>query len=230
MLAGLLDYHSSLEVGMELFALDCLMGRKIKSKDPRRIYSDRTDAFMKACVRMAKKHAKCIWGNKITTEQFMGLEDHNTNNQGQELHIFDTFFNHTFKKQKIVFILRDGRSCVNSKVKRTGQPIENACRKWSYSVEMYRFLKNCHRNNRCIKFEDLLADTESVLSDICDYLGIEYQAQMSKGVENTKMIIEYRSKGIDLGRTRDVSLPKRYLAMIQQDLEHCGYIGTSQDS
>jgi hypothetical protein len=179
---------------------------------------------MKACKKMANKHAKYIWGNKITTEQLMGLEEHNNNNQSQKLDIFDMFFNHTFKRQKIVFILRDGRNCVNSKVKRTGQPMKNACRKWSYSVEMYRFLKNCHSNNRCIRFEDLLADTEYVLSDICDYLGIQYQAHMLKGVENTKMIKEYRSKSIEPNKAKDVFLPKEYLTMIHQDLEYCGYL------
>ncbi|MDQ3135260.1 MAG: hypothetical protein M3Q76_10705 [Acidobacteriota bacterium] len=94
-LAGLLDSHSQLEIGFELFSIDYLMGRKMpwcSRNKKERLISDRVQAFRNACLRESLKFSGKLWGNKITSEQINGLEDHNRLNPGTKLDTLDYFF------------------------------------------------------------------------------------------------------------------------------------------
>ena len=223
LLAGLLDYHPSLEVGFELFSVACLMGRGLPHQGPA-IFDERVAAFISACRVESKRHPDKLWGNKITTEQVAGLEDHNLANPEATIDVLDSFFSRSLSDQSIIFILRDGRACVNSKVQRTGQPMEAACRRWQYSVRCYRFFNTQHQNNICVRFEDLLLDPESTLTSICSFLKIPYREEMLKGVGNKKMRPEYQDIRIDPCRTKSAELPEVYLSMIRDDLRYCGYL------
>jgi len=69
-LAGLLDSHSQLEIGFELFSIDYLMGRKMpwcSRNKKERLISDRVQAFRNACLRESLKFSGKLWGNKITS-------------------------------------------------------------------------------------------------------------------------------------------------------------------
>ncbi|PPD49299.1 MAG: sulfotransferase [Methylobacter sp.] len=223
LMAGLLDYHPKLEVGFELFSVAYLMGKELPYQGDG-MFHQRATAFISACKQMAGNHPNSLWGNKITTEQLFGLEDHNAANPGQTINVLDTFFNDYLKNTKIIFILRDGRTCVNSKVRRTGQPMEMACKRWKYSVECYQFFSNHHANNLCVRFETLLHQPQAVLMEICQFLGVQYEQTMLDGVGNKKLSPEYIHEKIDTSKTKQIELPDEFFSMIEEDLKYCGYI------
>lgn len=223
LIAGLLDAHRSLEVGLELFSVSCLMG-KDENLHGSNLFDERVTAFISACRLEAERYPGLAWGNKITTEQIFGLEDHNASNPAASIDVLDAFFNEYLKGIKIVFILRDGRTCANSKVQRTGQSFETACERWKYSVEIYKFLNTRHSNNLCIRFEDLLHTPQSTLGKVCDFLDIPYQETMLQGTSNTKMLPEYQQKTIDPSKTASVVIPEACLQSMSEDLKFCGYL------
>ena len=223
LLAALLDHHGALEVGFERFAVDLLMGKKVRS-NPRTIYRTRVDAFLGACIQEAGRCRDRIWGNKITTEQLFGLEDHNTANPDEPLDVLENFFNIDLSGIRVLFILRDGRTCVRSKMARTGQTLELACDRWLYSVTVYRFLKSRRDRSLCIKFEDLLQNPVEISNDICRFLGIGYRDSMLAGVGSDKMLPEYRQTSFDTSKLQLDAVPPGCLERIREGLEYCGYL------
>ncbi|MEZ5293375.1 MAG: sulfotransferase [Vicinamibacterales bacterium] len=223
LLAALLDYHSQLEVGFEQHAESCLMGKALPPGVPI-TFEGRVGAFMAACHADADRYAGRIWGNKITTEQVLSLETAPPPASAGSFDVLNALFNQHLRDQAVVFILRDGRACVNSKVRRTGQPMEIACRKWLYSVECYQFFKTRHPRSLCVKFEDLLAAPESTLRSTCELLGIPYEPGMLEGVANEKMLPDYRSATIDRSKRAPADLPEPHLESIRAGLIECGYL------
>jgi hypothetical protein len=224
LLAAVLDAHPDLEVGFELHAQACLMGKAL-SGPSRDDLHHRLAAFIAACNAEAE-HSPCrLWGNKITTEQILGLEDHNVAKPRSRLDVFDVFFNDYFGQLKIVFILRDGRSCVISKVNRAGRSFELAVERWRHSVQCYRFLRERNANNLCIRFEDLLLEPEGALQQVCSFLGVSYQDVMLEGVRNPKLSPEYQHGKLDVSKVTPPNIPPKHLERIRGDLEYCGYIG-----
>lgn len=223
LLTGLLDYHSGLEVGFELFSAAYLVGRDLPYQGPK-LFHKRVTAYISACKQKANKYPNVLWGNKITTEQIARLEDHNLANPESIIDILDRFFNHYLEGKAIIFVLRDGRACVNSKVKRLGRPIEKACKGWQYSVKCFKFFETCHDNNICIRFEDLLHNPEKTLTKICDFLKIPYQEEMLRGTNNKKMRPEYQKNKFDLSKIKSIDLADDGLKIIHDDLKYCGYL------
>ena len=222
LLAGLLDCHERLEVGFEMFSEGYLAGVALPAAGPD-LFEARAGAFVRACVEEAARHPDRIFGNKITTEQLLGLEDHNVANPGAPVDVLDAFFNRQMKGRKIVFILRDGRTCVRSKVARTGQSVEQACARWKYSAEVYRFLSSRHENNVRIRFEDLVLRPEPTLAGVCAFLGVPYQASMLQGTRNSKLRPEYRREQFDDSKLALDDIPPGCIDRIRDDLERCGY-------
>ena len=223
LLSALLDYHSELEVASEYASAEYLMGRK-GDNDKEKIMDARISSFIERCEKRAEETADKTWGNKITTEQIHALEDHNRYNPMHKKDVLEVFFNQYFKGYKVIFILRDGRACVASKVKRTGQPMETACKRWNYSVSVYDFLKNKNDNSVCIKFEDLLLSPKKVLGEICEFLGISFEENMLNGVSSQKLKPEYRNTGIIVEKAKVVDLEEQYLNLIKDGLRKCGYL------
>jgi hypothetical protein len=229
LLAALLDTHTELEVGFERHSQDTLMGRAMFGPDRDDLHS-RTEAFVSACNADALGASCRFWGNKITTEQIYGLEDHNRVKPRAKLNVLDVFFNHYFGKRKIVFILRDGRACVRSKVRRAGRSFDLACERWRYSVACYRFIRENHAENLCIRFEDLLYAPETTLKTVCDFLGVSYQHAMLTGVSSQKLRPEYRNDKLDKTKATAMDLPTEYLQAISAELRYCGYALTDKGS
>ena len=223
LLAGLLDFHSELTVAFELYSVAYLMGKELPCQDSG-LFNKRVMTFITACQNIANQQLDTFWGNKITTEQLFSLEEHNSLNPEFKIDVLDAFFNTSLKDIKVIFILRDGRACINSKVQRTGQSLEQAANRWQYSVRCYKFFKTFHFNNICIRFEDLLFQPRETLTDICKFLNIPYQDEMLLGTNNNKMLPEYRKTGFDGSKTEAIDLPDHILAKIKEDLEYCGYL------
>jgi len=223
LLAGLLDYYSGLEVGFELYAVDYLMGKKLPYQGSE-LFHKRAEAYVTACKQQANQHPNVLWGNKITTEQIFGLEDHNLANPKLKIDVLNMFFNNYLEDTPTIFVLRDGRTCINSKIQRTGQSIEKACERWQYSVLCYKFFKTCHTNNICVRYEDILFNPQATLIKICDFLKIPYQEEMLNGTHNKKMLPEYQNNKFDLAKTKSIDLPGDCFNKIKDDLKYCGYL------
>jgi len=226
LLMGMMDGHDRLEVGFEHSAVGCLMGESVRAHG-RKLFHQRVERFTKDCDCEARRFPGRIYGNKITTEQLAGLEDHNRENPGATLDVLDLFFNHYLSGVKVVFILRDGRTCVKSKVARTGMSVEEACRRWLYSVEVCKFLRTRHANNFVVRYEDLVTAPEATLSGICDFLGIAFQHSMLRGTTSQKMPKEYRQGELDQTKLRLDDVPAQWEERIREGLRWCGYVGES---
>lgn len=222
LLMALLDAHSKLEVASEFATQSHLMGRDFECIGSD-IYQERVNAFNEKCLERASLANDKIWGNKITTEQIFGLEDHNKENLKKPINILECFFLESFKEKKKIFILRDGRNCVSSKVKRTGQPMQQACDRWNYSVSMYEFLKNKDDNSLSLKFENLVNAPERELRKICTFLDIEFETEMLKGVSSNKLMPEYQHGEFVSSKANPKTIPDEYLALIKDNLIKCGY-------
>lgn len=223
LLAGLLDCHSQLEVGFEVGSVEYLMGKDLFEPD-HELVKERVSAYIECCNKKALVRPSILWGNKITTEQIYGLENPNLENSNDPVNILDEFFNEALARTKVIFILRDGRTCINSKVKRTGQSIELASQRWRYSVECYKFFQTRHSHNICIRFEDLLSQPREILTQLCNFLDVSFEEEMMKGTANEKMLMEYRSTGIDISKMNAVELPEAIMNNIAEDMKYCGYL------
>lgn len=223
LLAGLLDYHSLLELGFEAFSQSFLMGKAIETP-PHTLFDDRTQAFMRACQHEASLYPDKFWGNKITTEQLFGLEDHNLANPESKVDVLTAFFNDYLSGIKVIFVLRDGRTCVRSKIARTGQALELACQRWQYSVKVFDFLqKRDSKTTLCLRYEDILTEPEAVMREVCKFLSIEFEDAILRGTGNPKMLPDYQQPTINTSNLGLQGVPDGCLELIRDDLIHCGY-------
>jgi hypothetical protein len=222
LIAALLDTHTELEVGFERHAQECLMGKALDGPGKDDIHV-RMEAFIASCNADAQRSPARLWGNKVTTEQIFGLEDHNAANPSSPQATLEVFFNGYFRDRKVVFILRDGRACVASKVRRAGRPYELACERWRYCVQCYRFLRERHQHACFVRFEDLLYQPVDNLDRICDFLAVPFQPEMLEGVGNAKLAPEYRNVALDTTKASTSGFPAEHLATIREELEYCGY-------
>jgi len=222
LLMGMLDNHDRLEVAFEWQAA-CLYeeGKFERGPDAR---DRRIRAFVAECEREAAHHSDKIWGNKITTEQLDGLNDLHQKCPHHRAGVLDAFFNHHLRGVKVVYIIRDGRTCVRSKINRTTQSIEAACRRWNYAVEVLQFLKERHSGNMTLRFEDLVTAPEATLRRICAFLEVEFQPAMLLGTTNSKIPAEYRRVGLDLDRLNLDGIPGEWARHIVPGLRYCGYV------
>ncbi len=217
LLAGLLDAHPDIEVGFEKFSVKILMNQQScgfwKSQ-----LNCRISKFKAACYEEAKKHSAKFWSNKITTEQLIPLEGLSNKKNAKEV-----FFK-AFSQQKIIFILRDGRTSIPSKMNRNNLDIDTACKNWQHSIKVYEYLKKS--NNQCffIKFEDLLQNPTKSLEGICQFLEVEYTDEMLKGTDNPKMLEGYRQKTIDSSKVSEAMTFQPWHENIKYELEIAGYI------
>ena len=179
---------------------------------------------MAYCRRCAAQSAAPCWGNKITTEQVYGLAEHNIANPADPVEVLPYFFERALAGIKIVFILRDGRTCVRSKMNRTGQSLDTACSRWRQSVDVLRYLRESHDNNVCVRFEDLLTDPQPALETITSFLGVAFEPGMLAGTQSRKMLPEYRSGGLDPSKTDLDGVPEGCVERIEHDLRYCGYL------
>lgn len=213
LLMALLDTHSKLEVASEFASAKNL-------KDVTRNMVDRVESFRQACLAEAERHPDKIWGNKILTDQVCALSG-GAPDPGFD--VLDYFFNQVFPSIKVVFILRDGRACVRSKVNRAGHTFESACKGWNQSIEVYKYVLKYPRRYLTVKFEDLLVEPPATLRRITDYLGVPYEEAMVSGTNNAKLLPEYRNDGFDLSKMQ-VGQPGEWHSLIAENLRFCGYI------
>lgn len=217
LLGALLDAHPKLEIRMEAHVPEFLMGREIgKDQDSA---EQRLALFMEACNAQAKK-SKLIWGNKITTEQLDFLKALGVSKKTVE----QLVVNKLFKGRKVLFVLRDGRSCVYSKLQRTDTDFDTAVARWKESVQWFKVLKDAEVEMHVIRFEELLIHPEGQLKSICQFLDIPFDENMLTGTGNIKILEDYRQQGINAQKAKVPEQAMAYTDSLKEELRFLGYL------
>ncbi|WP_420427111.1 sulfotransferase family protein [Algiphilus sp.] len=190
LLAALMDSHPDMQVLFEKHAEELLMHAVIGNTLEARMQNG-APALHQACERYRAGCPLRWWGNKITTEQLSGLQVPAQRFSIDADALFTYFFDTVFADYALVFIQRDGRTCVRSKMARTGQDLEAACRRWEFSVAVQTFLHR-HPRAHCMHYEDLVAAPTTVLEPLCDFLGLPFEGAMLDGTGHTGLNADYR--------------------------------------
>lgn len=214
LLASMIDSHPSIQVGFERFAVDFLLAKNIPGAKGKSAVS-RLNMFDKACLNELLKGDR-LWGNKITTEQIAALKECGGDTDG-------LFINNLVKSRKVVFVVRDGRYCVASKMKRAGNSYHEAVQKWKYSIALYKEFKRSSANVHLCRYEDLLSSPETELRKICDFLEKEYSELMLNGPSNPKMPDMY--SGVKLRPLSPLSEEQlEWTVDMREELKFLGYL------
>lgn len=232
LLTALLDQHSALTVGFEVGGTGGLRGRSILERSGR-VLEDRIEAFLHACSEAAAAAPTPRWGNKITTEQLAGLNRHNLHQalRGEPAEaILEAFFNRALARVPVIYLMRDGRACVDSKMRRAGQDLAQACDNWLYAVEVHDFLRGRDKT-LFLRFEDLVANPRGELTRVLDFLGLTFEsAQLSEqGTAHPSMPAAYRRAGIEADRAAAPAADHPALPRIGAALRRCGYLPADDD-
>lgn len=215
LLAGLLDAHQDLELGFEKYSYDFLMAKNMTGQETH--LENRIYQFLHHSDELARKSKK-IWGNKITSEQVCAL-----NETGIEDWL-NVFVEKAIEGKRLIYILRDGRTCVTSKMQRTGQSFEEALKRWKSSIKLWKDLQQkLGESVYTVKFEDLVKNPEVQLQQICTFLDIDYETQMLKGTSNSKMRKEYQKRGFDLKPIQIEPKMKLWNEAMMPELNQAGY-------
>lgn len=214
-LASLLDAHSQLEVHMEAAVPEYLV-----SPDRQRFpqVEDQLKAFIKANKQLAQG-TKLRFGNKITTEQLGFVE-----NFGADLAARELMTDLLLRKRKIIFIIRDGRTCISSKLARTNADYPTALNYWKHSVNLWQYLQEQDLDILTVKFEDLLANPREELVRVCGFLDITYSESMLSGTASDRILVDYRRKGLEKERAQRPVHSDLKVSDIQKELTILGYV------
>lgn len=221
LLAGLLDAHPDCEVVPEALSLHHLMETGLE-QPPGETLSRRVErrvgAFLAACEASASQSTASLWGHKSTTEQIKGLEAPEV----AESYDAPSHFACALAGTPVVLILRDGRTCIPSKVRRTGQPLALAIERWKFSITMLELFRRDHDRLHVLRMEDLVRDPATALTATCRFLGLDYDPHMLAGTMSDKMLPEYRRSGFDLAAVEVTDDPP-WIDLIANDLRRAGY-------
>lgn len=212
LLASLVDAHPHLHCGMEVASVHCLSGERVTP-------STSIDARLACLARECHRHSfrvSGICGNKITTEQLAFLDE--------IAPAESAFFSH-FTTQKIIYVLRDGRRCVASKMDRKGKTLEAAIASWRRGLRVLDWLRNNAADRTMeVRFETLLKHPEDVLKDVAEFLEQTYDPQMLSGTNNPIMPEIYRGMDGFQHSKAEQPLSEYWHALIEDDLREYGYL------
>jgi hypothetical protein len=217
LVGSLLDSHPSLTMALEAHAYDYLVGAHPQAKNLSA--KERLHLFITRCQQSAKKAGQ-TWGNKITTEQL----DHLLGSSPDEA-MRQRVYKKLLAKRKIVFITRDGRSCVQSKMERTDLDYATAVANWKKSVQWLRFLRQqTGVQLYVVRFEKLLKDPQVQLQNLCAFLGLSFNSQMLKGTASNRIAEVYRQAEINAEKARVPKEAMAYTEDLADDLAYLGYL------
>lgn len=222
LLAGLLDFHPQIEVGFELYAMQELF----LGVQPKLLHDYWRFRMLRYCTKFNKfadsSNASLV-GNKITTEQLSGLlTRYAISLDWRNRRRLHTICETLFTSQKLVLIVRDGRTCIPSKIKRGNHSLHVALSRWRLSVAIIKFLHHSSLATFLIRYEDLVSSPALSLASICDFLCVPYVPEMLNGTANPKMHPRYRSGNI-YSTSGEEQLPNWVNLIIADDLSFFNY-------
>ncbi len=219
LLTAMLDYNSHLEVALERFSFDYLLGQKMPPEKAKML-DKRLTYFQKACQDDANLSSH-YWGNKITTEQIIALQECDGAIWPEYL---DSFIMEVIGLKRVVYIVRDGRSCVQSKMKRTGQDYETALARWKGSIAVLDHFSKRNVDMHVCRYEDLVNEPGETLQDICKFLNVKFEEQMLKGPQNPIMPAIYAGEAIRQKPQTKTNWPERWTEDMKEELLKLGYL------
>jgi hypothetical protein len=221
---GCLDAHPELSVDNEFGASQYLLGRAFKGRPDLCHIDNMIDSFFQVCRSESATNTKRFWGKKITTEQSQGLNKHNRFHSDNYIDPVDHFFNVRCKGVKVIFIVRNGKNCIKSKMTRTDAGAEVSAKLWIYGVDVYRQLRETKRELHQVKYENLVNSPEETLMQVCQFIGVPYSGDMLAGTNNPKIIPAYRREGFDVAAANgEVLLDPEIISLIEKDMAYLGY-------
>ena len=217
LLAAMLDSHPKLSVGMEMFAFDYLLAEKIDEKEKDSLIK-RVSSFNRACENVASS-LKTLWGNKITSEQVFEL----SKCEGAVWpNYFDYFLSKTVGKNKVVFIVRDGRSCVQSKLNRTEQGYSTALKRWKYSISLLKHLQKTHGNLHVVYYEQLVENPKRELEKLATFFNVPFAKEMLEGHKNKILPDIYKGQELKINTSQNWS--QNWTDDMRVELTELGYL------
>lgn len=234
LLTGLIDAHPDCAVEAETYSTAFLIGRQWTGAEshssPALRVPGRIRNFIDACEAASAMSPKKFWGHKTTTEHFKALRflhpdssfarDIEAKKLAEDFDYLGCFVEAT-KKIPIIFIQRDGRTCIRSKMQRTGASLEHAIDNWKFSVAALSAYQKTDAKLLTVKMENLVMAPERSLRVICDFLGVAYTPSMLAGTRSEKMRPEYRQDDFDISVTRHDNPP--WAEVIHRELVEWGY-------
>lgn len=213
LVASLLDAHSQWNVAVEAHAADYLLGEALKEDS----LKARLSGFEKAC-RAEARATGTAWGNKVTTEQLDFLYA-----LAEPEAVRAAVRKHLFQGRKVIFVLRDGRTCVHSKLQRTDADLGTAVARWKASVEWLRYLKTLKIDLHILRFEQLLQRPQEQLESLCTFLATPFEPQMMGGTNSNRLPEEYRRQAIDPEKSLVPKHALAYTELMEEELRELGY-------
>jgi hypothetical protein len=223
LLTACLGGHPSIVMRSEYFSFQILSGEDKSIGSVTRPLDARLAQFTAVCNEDRARHPGAIWGNKVTTEHIGWLEEYNSLN-GSRVDVVAHFAASLAEYRKI-FIIRDGRSCFDSKMRRAGLPMMQAAVRWCYCVRVLDRLSDLGDLCAVVRYEDLLRRPAAQLTQLCEALEISFHpAMLEQTNSETLLPPEYRHGRFLNEKAADVPvLPDEVLKVIAPDLKRLGY-------
>lgn len=217
LVGSLLNSHPKLSIALEAHTYDFLVGA---SKEAQALSApERLKLFIKNCKSSAAA-APNPWGNKITTEQLDFLLEPSQAESDRKW-----IYKRLLAKKKIVYVCRDGRTCVHSKMERTQTDYATAVARWKSSVAWLKFLQSQPKIKLyTLRFEELLREPKEQLTSVCNFLEIPYSEDMLQGVSSNAISQDYRQQGIDCSKALVPQKALAYTNDLRSELEYLGYL------
>jgi len=224
LLTACLAGHPSIVMRSEYHSTRTLIGDDEPIRSVATLVDDRLQHLRFLCDEDRARHPGLIWGNKITTEQIRGLEEHNfLNNSCVDV---VARFAQAIAEYRPIFIIRDGRACVDSKSRRAGSPLMRAALGWCYSVRVLDRLGSLGALRTTVRYEELVRKPAAVLTKVCHALEIDFHPNMLDQTNNETLLQpEYRhGRFLHEKATEIPLLPDVVLNVIEPDLRRLGYL------
>jgi Sulfotransferase family len=178
----------------------------------------RISNFLRACEADAAASPTRLWGHKTTTEHIRGLRslhpdspfagDEKTRRQAERFDYLGCFIAAT-KHIPVIYILRDGRACVRSKLIRANLPLDEAIDRWKFAVQVFDAYREAGVRLLPVKMEDLVSMPEATLYAVCDFIGVTYKPAMLAGINFDVSVLTHDNPP--------------WTAEIRNELVACGY-------
>ncbi|MES1199700.1 MAG: sulfotransferase [Pseudomonadota bacterium] len=226
-LTGCIDKHPRCVAVLEAYSIPLLMGRvenaheEIAEFEPR--VRARVEAFLNACRAAAADHPGKLWGHKSTTEQIHGLNlwrGAMVDDEG-----FDAIGHFIARTAHLptIYIVRDGRACVESKMRRANRPLDTSIASWKFSISLLQRMRAAPTPLLIVKMEDLVSNPEAELRRVAAFLRVDYDPVMLTGTANTKMRAEYQQPGFNQSTRMPANRNPPWIHRIAAELDYCGY-------